>query len=141
MNECARELDEALVKRIIRPATVREPEFFQHIVRFVKKPLVEAFEIAKIMRVHVLPAAVFDQGEDFCAFFTHSIRVIVIVSKILLKLFSPHIQIATKSALSKEPVTNADQSTQIPVIVHPALMVSGWLISMSGTICLTCTTR
>lgn len=50
MHERARELDQALVKITIRPLPIRQPKFFEHIVRFIKKLLVEAIKVTEIMR-------------------------------------------------------------------------------------------
>lgn len=77
MNKRTGQLNEALVKGMIRAVPVRQPERFENIMRLVKEALIEALEITKIMRVQILPAAVFDESRDFCAFFAHSIRVII----------------------------------------------------------------
>jgi hypothetical protein len=71
MNESAGELDEPLIKRIIRPLTIPEPKLLQHIVRLIKKRPVEAFKIPEVMRVQILTPATVDQGRDFGALFTH----------------------------------------------------------------------
>src|SRR5271168_2942271 len=51
MDEAARHLNKALVKFGLRPSPKRQPDFLQHIVRFVVKLRVEAAEKADIMAV------------------------------------------------------------------------------------------
>ena len=60
MNESARQLDESLVKRVVRLTPLSQPEFFQDIVRFIKKLAIETLEVPEIMRVQFPPPESFD---------------------------------------------------------------------------------
>ena len=51
MYKRARELDKPLVKGIVRPFAIGQPQFFQYIVRLKIKLAIEALEISEIMRV------------------------------------------------------------------------------------------
>ena len=75
VHESAGELDQSFVKQVIGLAALSKPEFLQHIVRFVKKLLVEAFEIPQVMRVKVLPLQRLNHLGDARAFFTHARNV------------------------------------------------------------------
>jgi hypothetical protein len=71
MYKRARQLNEPLEKVPIRPASVLEPEFLQHIVRFVKQLLIEAIEKAQIMGVQFPTLKGGDPRGNFPAFFAH----------------------------------------------------------------------
>ena len=75
MHECARQLDEALVKISVRAVAVGQPQILEHIVRLVKKLAVEAVEIAEVMRVQFLSPEGFDHRGDAGAFVTHRFRI------------------------------------------------------------------
>ena len=64
MNECARELDEALVERVVRSLPLGQPEFFEDIMGLIEELLVEAAEITDVMRIVTLALAFFDQLGD-----------------------------------------------------------------------------
>ena len=53
MNEGAGELDQPLVERIVRPRSLREPEFLQDIMGFVKQSTVETLEVAEIAGIQL----------------------------------------------------------------------------------------
>jgi hypothetical protein len=72
MHESARQLDESFVEITIRPAPVREPEFFEDIVRFVKFLPVETIEVAEIVRAQRATLKGCDSLGDLSALFTHS---------------------------------------------------------------------
>src|SRR6266511_492561 len=71
MDESARQLDQAFVKRAVRPVSVGQPEFLEHIVRFVKQAAIKTFEVAQVVRRQFLPAATVDQGGNLRALFAH----------------------------------------------------------------------
>src|SRR5262249_26033090 len=71
MHESARELDQSLEEQIIRLPAVSEPELLQHIVCFVKKLLIEALEIAEVMRIQRVAAKVFNHCRDARRFPAH----------------------------------------------------------------------
>ncbi len=71
VHERARQLNQPFVERAIRPVAIRQPQFFQHVMRFVKMRLIEAHKIAKIMRVHTLAPAAIDQRCNRRALFAH----------------------------------------------------------------------
>jgi len=48
VNESARQLDQSFVKSAVGPAPVFEPKLFQHIVRLIKLPAIEAVKISLI---------------------------------------------------------------------------------------------
>ena len=53
MNEGAGNLDEPFVKRAIRAVAVRQPEFLQDIMGFVKQSTVETLEVAEIAGIQL----------------------------------------------------------------------------------------
>ena len=71
MNKSARQLNQPFVKRAVRSVTVRQPEFFQYVVRFVKQAPVEAFQVAEKVRVQVAPSTALNPYGDLRAFFSH----------------------------------------------------------------------
>ena len=75
MHERARKLYQAFVKITVRAVLVRQPQIFQHVVRLVKKPAVEAVEVAEIMRVEFPSTEGFDHRGDACAFVAHGFRL------------------------------------------------------------------
>src|SRR5438105_379233 len=71
MHEGPRELNQALIKGIVRSFSHCQPKFLQHIMRFVIEAMIEALEITEVMGV-VFPALVtFNQGFDRCTLFAH----------------------------------------------------------------------
>src|SRR5688572_28638212 len=75
MNECAGELNQALVEAIIRAvASLPEPKFLQHVMRFIEHLPIEAFEVTNIVRGQILTPALFDQCGDFWTLLAHSKR-------------------------------------------------------------------
>ena len=60
VDECARELNEAFVERVVRTLALRQPELFKHVVGFIEELLVEAVEITKVMGIVTLALALFD---------------------------------------------------------------------------------
>src|SRR4051812_1890098 len=71
MNKRARELDQPFVESIIGTPALPEPKFFEDIVRFIKKLLIETGKITEVMRVLALALAALDQRGNLRAFFTH----------------------------------------------------------------------
>src|SRR5262249_39286640 len=71
MNESARQLDQSFVESAIRSGALSEPEFFQHIVRFVEKLAIKALEVTEVMGVQVAAVETFDQRGDLAAFLIH----------------------------------------------------------------------
>src|SRR5437868_2062023 len=71
MDKRAGELDQAFVEKIVALAALAEPEFFEHVVRFVKELLVEALEITKVMRVPLATAQAVDHCCNADRFFAH----------------------------------------------------------------------
>lgn len=65
------QLDQALVKISVGTVPVRQPQFLQHVMRFVKKLAVEAIEEAEVMRVQFLSAKLFNACRNMPAFFAH----------------------------------------------------------------------
>jgi hypothetical protein len=74
VNERASELDESFVKRVIWPPALREPEFFQDVVRFEEQALIETFEVPQVMCIQGLPAKLLDHARDFVAFVAHALQ-------------------------------------------------------------------
>ena len=72
VNEGAGELNQAFVEMIIGLAALTKPEFLQDIVRFVEELFVEAFEIAKVMRIKALAFQRLDHFGDARAFLAHA---------------------------------------------------------------------
>jgi hypothetical protein len=71
VDEGAGELDESFVKGVVGAAALRQPQFFEHVVRFKVEPAIEAFEISEVMRVQFLSLELFDDFRDGAAFFAH----------------------------------------------------------------------
>src|SRR6185312_12324577 len=71
MHECAGELNQALIKGVIRTAALGEPEFFQDIVGFKIESAIEALEVTQIVGVDVASLKLFNQFRDGAAFFAH----------------------------------------------------------------------
>jgi hypothetical protein len=69
MNKSAGELNQALVKRAIRPVPVCQPQFLQDVVGLIKQGLIKALEIAQVMGVKAPALAALDQSGDLCALF------------------------------------------------------------------------
>jgi hypothetical protein len=78
MHKGASELDERFVECVIWPATLRQPKFFQHLMRFKKELLIEALEICGVMRIMTLPRAIPDQLCDACWFLTQAAKVLFV---------------------------------------------------------------
>jgi len=75
MHEGACELDESFVKISVRAVLVRQPQIFEHVVRFVKKLAIEAIKITKIMRVESPTLKGFDHDGDARAFVAHGLSL------------------------------------------------------------------
>ena len=75
VHKRAGELDQALVKVADRSPAVGEPQILQYLVRLEKKLAVEAGEIAKVARVHVLTLKSLNDRKDAGALFTHASRI------------------------------------------------------------------
>src|SRR5580658_9106866 len=71
MDKRARQLDQPLVKRAIRPLAVLQPEMFENFVRFEKKSAVKTIEIAQIMRIKPAASLRLDEVRDALAFVAH----------------------------------------------------------------------
>jgi len=65
VHEGPRELDETFVEQVIRLTALCKPEFFQNVMRFVKELLVEALEIAEVVRIARFTLASCDQRRNF----------------------------------------------------------------------------
>ena len=63
VNECSRQLDQSLVKCKIRAGAVLQPKFFQDVMSLKEQLSIEAFEIAKIVRV---AASSLTRPNQFC---------------------------------------------------------------------------
>ena len=74
MNKRAGKLNQHFVERVIRSASLRQPQFFQHVMRFEIKLPIKAFEISEIVRIQLLPFKLLDQFCNWAALFTHEIR-------------------------------------------------------------------
>ena len=64
VNESAGQLNQALIECPLGPPPRREPELLQHFVSFIEKLLVEALEIAQVVRVEAAPLATSDHCGD-----------------------------------------------------------------------------
>src|SRR5207249_7479532 len=64
-------LDETLVEGIVGAAPLGEPQLFEHVVRFVKQPPVEALEVAQVAGVQVTALAALDQRGNLPALLAH----------------------------------------------------------------------
>ena len=72
VHEGAGELDQAFVEMIVLLAALWKPEFLEHVVGFVKELLIEALEIAEVMRVEMSPVQRLDHLRDARAFLAHA---------------------------------------------------------------------
>ena len=76
VNKCPGQLNESFEEIAVRSVPVRQPQFFEHIMRLVKELLVEAGEIAQIVRVQILPLKGRDALRDSSALLAHAVRLI-----------------------------------------------------------------
>jgi hypothetical protein len=60
MHEGAGELDQAFIEIAVGLFATREPEIFQHIMRFVELAAIEQIEVSDVMRVVRLADVGFD---------------------------------------------------------------------------------
>lgn len=72
MHERPSELDQAFVKISFRSVPIRQPEFFQDIMRFIKLLPVEAIEVAEIVRAEFATLKGRDALGDFPALLAHA---------------------------------------------------------------------
>lgn len=72
VDKRAGKLNQAFVKISIRAMPIRQPKFFQNIVRFVELLSVEAIEVAEIVCAEFATLKGRDALSDFSAFFTHA---------------------------------------------------------------------
>ncbi len=72
MNECARQLNEALVEESIRPLPLAEPKLFQHFVRLVEELPIKALEVPQIMGVKVASSKLRNQSRNLGALGAHA---------------------------------------------------------------------
>jgi hypothetical protein len=75
MHEGARKLDEALIKRAVGAVLVGKPKIFEYVMGFIKKLVVEAMEVAGIVRVHSMPMMGLDHGGNARAFASHEVNL------------------------------------------------------------------
>src|SRR5450759_867195 len=75
MDKSAGQLNQSLVKIAVKPRPVRQPQFFQNIMRLVKKLPVETLEITEIMSIQFLPAKLLNQLCNLPALFAHTNKV------------------------------------------------------------------
>src|SRR5215510_4964872 len=72
MHERARQLDQSLVEIAAGFLALRQPEMFQHIVRFVKQSPIEKIEVSQVMRVTALAGKPFDERGDLLTLAAHA---------------------------------------------------------------------
>src|SRR5438105_12408307 len=73
MDECSRQLNQALVERPFRSAPFGQPAHLQHLMRLVKKLAIETFEVAQIMRVEFSPLKLSYRSRNLIALLTHKV--------------------------------------------------------------------
>lgn len=61
MNECAGQLDQSFVERVVGPTLLRQPQFLQHFMGLEKMPAIETLEIRQVMRIQLPPPKWLDQ--------------------------------------------------------------------------------
>src|ERR1043166_708400 len=71
MNKRTGQLNQPFVECAIRAMPVGQPEFLEHIVRFVIKLPVEAVEVGQVARVPFAAAKLLREFRDVLAFFAH----------------------------------------------------------------------
>src|SRR6267154_731217 len=71
MNKGARQLNQPFVKGIIRTFTLRQPDFFQHVMGFIKQLLIEAFEITQVVGIQISPVEFLDGSGNLFALTAH----------------------------------------------------------------------
>ena len=75
MHECTRQLNQSLVKRVIRPVPLGQPELFENIVRFVEKSAIEIVEVTGVMRIDLAAVQMADHLRNFCALDAHEFNL------------------------------------------------------------------
>src|SRR6266702_8206303 len=72
MDECTRQLNEALVEESIGPLPLAEPKLLQHFVRLVEELPIKALEVPQIMGVKVASSKLRNQSRHLGAFGAHA---------------------------------------------------------------------
>lgn len=75
MHKRPGQLNEPLEKIAVRPLPIRQPEFFEHIMGFVKKLVIEAVKETQIVRVQSLPLKRRNALGDLSALLAHALRL------------------------------------------------------------------
>ena len=69
------QLDQAFVKRAVRPVLVLQPDMLEYFVRLVKELAIETVEITHVMPVQFMSRVVFHQVGDAFVFAAHGFKV------------------------------------------------------------------
>jgi len=116
VHEGSGELNQPLVKRVIRTFALREPEFFQHVVGFEVEPAIEAFEIAQVVGVDIASLKLLDYFRDGAAFFAHESGRIENGGELSGKINQPNAEIDETIRQPREnPVTPRGEAENLSV--------------------------